>query len=98
MRALSKLKQLVRPPTSDEQLAVMRAHVRETAADKPAVYRMISADGEIVYVGKSRQTIALLALLRCASHQDKSARILRDAERIEGITYRGIPALLERVG
>jgi len=84
MRALSKLKQLVRPPTSDEQLAVMRAHVRETAADRPAVYRMISGDGEIVYVGKSKRVRSrLLSYFRCAFPEDKSARILRDADRIE---------------
>jgi excinuclease ABC subunit C len=84
MRALSKLKKLLRPPTSDEQLAVMKAHVRDTAADLPAVYRMISADGEIVYVGKSKRVRSrLLSYFRCAFPEEKGARILRDAERIE---------------
>ena len=53
MRALSKVA-LLRPPTSDAQLAAMRAHVRATAKDRPGVYRMLSADGEVVYVGKSK--------------------------------------------
>ena len=67
MRALSKVA-LIRPPTSDEQLAVMRTHVRDTATDRPAVYRMIAADGEIVYVGKSKQLRSrLLSYFRCAS-------------------------------
>ena len=83
MRALSKVA-LIRPPTSDEQLAVMRAHVRDTATDRPAVYRMIAADGEIVYVGKSKQVRSrLLSYFRCAFPEEKGARILRDAEHIE---------------
>jgi excinuclease ABC subunit C len=83
MRSLSKLK-LFRPTTSDEQIAVMRAHVCDTATDRPAVYRMISSDGEIVYVGKSKRLRSrLLSYFRCAYPEDKGARILRDAEHIE---------------
>ena len=83
MRALSKVA-LIRPPTPDEQIAVMRTHVRDTAEDRPAVYRMIAADGEIVYVGKSKQVRSrLLSYFRCAFPEEKGARILRDAERIE---------------
>ena len=83
MRALSKVA-LLRPSTSDDQLAVMRAHVRDTAADRPAVYRMIASDGEIVYVGKSKQLRSrLLSYFRCAFPEEKGARILRDADRIE---------------
>jgi len=54
MRALSKVA-LLRPPTSDEQIAAMRSNVRDNALDRPGVYRMISSDGEIVYVGKSKR-------------------------------------------
>ena len=54
MRSLSKVA-LLRPLTSDEQIAVMRSHVRETATDQPGVYRMIASDGEVVYVGKSKR-------------------------------------------
>jgi excinuclease ABC subunit C len=83
MRALSRVA-LRRPRTSDEQLAVMRAHVRDTAVDRPGVYRMIAADGEIVYVGKSKRIrTRLLSYFRCAFPEEKGARILRDAERIE---------------
>ncbi len=83
MRALPKVK-LLRPPTSDAQLRVMRTLVREQALDRPAVYQMIAADGEIVYVGKSKQLRSrLLSYFRADFPEDKGARILREAERIE---------------
>jgi len=83
MRALSKVA-LLRPPTSDEQIAAMRSNVRENALDRPGVYRMISSDGEIVYVGKSKRVRSrLLSYFRAAFPEEKGARILRDAERIE---------------
>ncbi len=71
-------------PTSDEQLAHMRAHVREHATNQPGVYRMLAADGEIVYVGKSKAIRSrLMSYFRAAYPEDKGARILREAERIE---------------
>lgn len=83
MRALSKVK-LLRPPTSDEQIADMLAHVRAHAHERPGVYRMIADDGEIVYVGKSKRVrTRLLSYFRCAFPEEKGARILRDASRIE---------------
>jgi len=83
MRALSKVK-LIRPPTSDDQIAVMHSHVKATAGDRPGVYRMIASDGEIVYVGKSKRIRSrLLSYFRCAFPEDKGARILREAERID---------------
>jgi excinuclease ABC subunit C len=83
MRPRSKLKFLP-APTSDEQLAAMHSHVKETARDRPAVYRMIAADGEVVYVGKSKRVRSrLLSYFRASFPEDKGARILRDATRIE---------------
>jgi excinuclease ABC subunit C len=83
MRALSRLK-LLRPPTPDEQIALMRDHVKTTATDRPAVYRMIAEDGEIVYVGKSKRVRSrLLSYFRCAFPEEKGARILREAVKIE---------------
>ena len=83
MRALSKVA-LLRPPTSDEQIAAMRSNVRDNALDRPGVYRMISSDGEIVYVGKSKRVRSrLLSYFRAPFPEEKGARILRDAERIE---------------
>jgi excinuclease ABC subunit C len=83
MRALSKV-DLFRPPTSDAQLAVMRDLVRSGAKDRPGVYRMLSSDGEIVYVGKSKKLrTRLLSYFRCEFPADKGARIVREADRIE---------------
>lgn len=83
MRALSKV-ELLRPPTSDAQLETMRGEVRAQARDRPGVYRMLSADGEIVYVGKSKRLrTRLLSYFRCSFPEDKGARIVREADRIE---------------
>ena len=90
---------LLRPPTSDEQLATMRAHVRANATDRPGVYRMLSAEGEIVYVGKSKRVRSrLLSYFRCAFPEEKGARIVRDAHRIEwDYTPSEFAALLEEL-
>lgn len=71
-------------PTSDEQLAAMRAWVREHATNRPGVYRMLAAGGEIVYVGKSKAIRSrLMSYFRAEYPEDKGARILREATRIE---------------
>jgi len=81
---MSALKSLRRAPTSDEELARMRGAVRDGAQDRPGIYRMLSADGEIVYVGKSKRVrTRLLSYFRCAYPEDKGARILREATSIE---------------
>ena len=73
-----------RPPTSDEQLAIMRAAVRERAEDRPGVYRMLSSQGEVVYVGKSKRVRSrLLSYFRCAFPEEKGGRILREAHTID---------------
>src|SRR4051812_25806139 len=83
MRALSKLK-LLRAPTPEAQIAAMRDHVKSTATDTPGVYRMVAEDGEIVYVGKSKRLRSrLLSYFRCAFPEEKGARILREAVKIE---------------
>src|ERR1051325_3898232 len=83
MRSVSAL-ELLRPPTSDDQLAVMRERVKADAADKPGVYRMIAAGGEVVYVGKSKRLrTRLLSYFRAAFPEDKGARLLREAGSIE---------------
>jgi excinuclease ABC subunit C len=70
--------------TSDAQLAVMRTSVREGAADRPGIYRMLSSDGEVLYVGKSKRVrTRLLSYFRCDYPEEKGARILRSAEKIE---------------
>jgi excinuclease ABC subunit C len=73
-----------RAPTSDEQLAQMRGTVRDGAQDRPGIYRMLSPDGEVVYVGKSKKVrTRLLSYFRCAYPEDKGARILREASAID---------------
>lgn len=73
-----------REPTSAEQLAVMRCTVRDNAADRPGIYRMLSSTGEVVYVGKSKRVRSrLLSYFRCAYPEEKGARILREAEAID---------------
>jgi excinuclease ABC subunit C len=75
---------LEKQPTSDAQLAVMKSTVKESAADRPGVYRMLSSDGEILYVGKSKRVrTRLLSYFRCEYPEEKGARILRSAETIE---------------
>ena len=70
--------------TSDAQLAIMRSAVKDAAADRPGVYRMLSGEGEIIYVGKSKRVRSrLLSYFRCAYPEEKGARILRSAEKIE---------------
>jgi excinuclease ABC subunit C len=62
----------------------MEALVRERAENRPAVYRMVAVDGEVVYVGKSKQLRSrLLSYFRGSYPDDKGARILRDAHSIE---------------
>ena len=71
-------------PTSDAQLGVMRATVREGVVNRPGVYWMVAEDGEIVYVGKSKQLRArLMSYFRAAYPEDKGARILREAVKVE---------------
>ena len=83
MRSLPGL-DLLRPPTPDTRVSEMHAHVREHAENRPAIYRMVTADGEVVYVGKSKRLRSrLLSYFRGAFPDDKGARILRDADWIE---------------
>lgn len=61
----------------------MRAHVRAAAKDRPAVYRWLSPEGEVVYVGKSKRLrTRLLSYFRCGS-DEKGSRIVREATSVE---------------
>jgi excinuclease ABC subunit C len=73
-----------RPRTADAQLDIMRATVRGGTTDRPGIYRMVAEDGEVLYVGKSKQLrTRLLSYFRCAYPGDKGGRILRAAHSIE---------------
>ncbi len=77
----------------------MRAIVRSTAEDRPGVYRMLSDDGEIVYVGKAKRLrTRLLSYFRASFPEDKGARVVREATRIEwDYTPSEFAALLEEL-
>ncbi|MGQ0539121.1 MAG: UvrB/UvrC motif-containing protein, partial [Gemmatimonadaceae bacterium] len=65
-------------------LAALRAHVRSDATMRPAVYWMSAADGEVLYVGKSKRLRArLLGYFRGSFTDDKGARILSLTDRID---------------
>ena len=99
MRRLSKVKKLLlTPKTPDEVVAEMRTHVRAAAKDRPGVYRWLSADGEVVYVGKSKRLrTRLLSYFRCGS-EEKGSRIVREATRVEWeYTPSEFAALLEEL-
>ena len=70
--------------TPPAELRAMRDHVRAAAADRPGIYRMIAAGGEVVYVGKSKRLrTRLLSYFRASYPEDKGARIVREAAAIE---------------
>ncbi len=99
MRRLSKVKELLlTPKSSDEQIACMRDHVRALAKDRPGVYRWLSPEGEVVYVGKSKKLrTRLLSYFRCGP-EEKGARIVREATSIEwDYTPSEFAALLEEL-
>jgi excinuclease ABC subunit C len=69
---------------SEARLAALREHVKEHSRDQPGVYQMIAADGEVLYVGKSKRLrTRLLSYFRCAFPAEKGARLIREAHRLE---------------
>lgn len=61
----------------------MRAGVRAEAKDRPGVYRWLSSDGEVVYIGKSKKLrTRLLSYFRCTP-DEKGSRIVREATQVE---------------
>jgi excinuclease ABC subunit C len=74
-----------RSATKEIEARVVRMHeqVSLDARDRPGVYRMISPDGEIVYVGKAKKLrTRLLGYFRAEYPADKGARIIRDAGEV----------------
>src|SRR4051812_5137742 len=73
----------VRRLASADRLASLRSSVKQGAAARPGVYRMLGADGGVLYVGKSKRVRArLLGYFRC-DPGEKGARILTETHRIE---------------
>jgi excinuclease ABC subunit C len=70
-------------PTSQEELTALERQVTDGAAARPGVYRMLSEEGGVIYVGKSKRVRErLLGYFRCG-RRDKGARILRETRAIE---------------
>lgn len=70
-------------PTSPDELAALQRHVAEGAAARPGVYRMMSEEGGVIYVGKSKRVRErLLGYFRCG-RGEKGARILRETRAID---------------
>lgn len=61
----------------------MLRHVTDHAAPRPGVYRMLSEEGGVLYVGKSKRLRERLLSYFRAERRDKEARILREARAIE---------------
>ena len=65
-------------------VAKLKAHVRANAEDRPGVYRMHTEDGEVLYVGKSKKVrTRLLSYFRLPFPEEKGARLVREAARID---------------
>lgn len=64
--------------------SALRDHVRSQATARPAVYWMSAADGEVLYVGKSKRLrTRLLSYFRGNFADDKAARILGVTQHID---------------
>jgi excinuclease ABC subunit C len=71
-----------RKPVTD--LDALRELVKVGTQDRPGTYRFIGREGEVLYVGKSKQLrTRLLSYFRAEWPHDKGARILWRASRIE---------------
>lgn len=65
-------------------LGALRLGIRGNVRDRPGVYQMLSPNGEIIYVGKSKKLrTRLMSYFRAEYPGDKGARILREAASIE---------------
>lgn len=64
-------------PLPATDLQQLRARVRARAENRPAVYRMLDAEGRIIYVGKAKRLrTRLLSYFRAEYPDEKAARIL----------------------
>lgn len=85
--------------TADDVVDALKAKVQAEAANRPGVYVMRSAEGEILYVGKSKRLRArLLSYFRVSYPEHKGARIVREASEIDwSYTPSEFAALLEEL-
>jgi len=68
----------------EAHVETLLAKVRAELKERPGVYRMLSPEGEILYVGKAKKLrTRLLGYFRAEFPKDKSARIIRDAHDVQ---------------
>lgn len=82
-RYLPRVSSLALPlPATD--LDALRFRVRRLADDRPGTYRMLGADGRVLYVGKAKALrTRLLSYFRASYPDEKAARILHAAHDIQ---------------
>jgi excinuclease ABC subunit C len=69
---------------SEAHVVTLRGEVCAGAQDRPGIYRMLSGDGEVLYIGKSKRIrTRLMSYFRCAYPEEKGARIVREAHAID---------------
>jgi excinuclease ABC subunit C len=69
--------------TIQPALKPLRDRVRESALNRPGVYRMLSGNGVVIYVGKSKRLRTRLMGYFRARREEKAWRIVREACGIE---------------
>jgi excinuclease ABC subunit C len=70
-------------PLPATDLEALRFRVKRLADDRPGTYRMLGADGRVLYVGKAKALrTRLLSYFRASYPEDKGARILHAASDI----------------
>jgi excinuclease ABC subunit C len=68
----------------EARVETLLVHVKASVRGRPGVYRMISPDGEILYVGKAKNLrTRLLGYFRADFPAEKSARIIREAGEVQ---------------
>ena len=71
-------------PLPATDLEALRFRVKRLADDRPGTYRMLGADGRVLYVGKAKALrTRLLSYFRASYPEDKGARILHAAHVME---------------
>ena len=67
-------------PLAQTDLDGLRRRVKARAEQRPGIYRMIDAGGQVLYVGKAKRVKArLLSYFHAKYPEDKGARILHAA-------------------
>ena len=69
---------------AEARVVEMQATVKRELKERPGVYHMVSPEGEIIYVGKSKKLrTRLLGYFRAEYPAEKGARILREAAEVK---------------